>query len=286
MIPIGLSEDGESITIHKFHGDLKINNKTLTNLNTKVISYLDVETTGLNANTEAVTEIGILQFEYCLNNDCIVKIIEKYQSFQDPKKPIPAMITELTGITDDMVKDQEIDKDAVNSILQSSDLILSHNATFDRAFIDPIFKASQNAVWGCSVRQIDWRKAGFSSKSLGHLCRDHGFFFESHRALCDVLASVHLLTMKSQLTAKTYLNELFHTSHESVSLIQAFGAAFETKDELKAKHFRWNAPMRVWEIQVTESDVESIIEWMNKDIYKGKCKAQVQKVPLENRFKA
>lgn len=286
MIPFGLSEDGETITIHKFHGDLAIHQDVTADLDTKVISYLDVETTGLNANTEAVTEIGILQFEYCLNNDCIVKVIEKYQSFQDPKRPIPPMITDLTGITDDMVKDQEIDRDQVNAILQSSDLILSHNATFDRAFIDPLFKASQSAVWGCSVRQIDWRKAGFSSKSLGHLCRDHGFFFESHRALCDVLASVHLLNFKNPISDKTYLNELFHTSHQSVCLIQAFGAAFETKDELKAKHFRWNAPMRVWEIQVKESDVDGIIDWMNKDIYKGKCKAQVQKVPLENRFKA
>ncbi|PCJ16583.1 MAG: hypothetical protein COB02_15910 [Candidatus Cloacimonadota bacterium] len=285
MLPIGLSEDGETITIHKFHGKLHLSDETLTDTNIKIISYLDVETTGLSANTEAVTEIGILQFEYCLNNDKIVKVINEYQSFQDPKKPIPKMITELTGITDDMVKGQSIDKDKVNEILKSSDLILSHNATFDRAFIDPLFLSSQSAVWGCSVRQIDWRKAGCSSKSLGHLCRDHGFFFDSHRALSDVLAAIHLLIFKNQTTNKTYLNELYHSSHESVCLIQAFGAPFAVKDDLKAKHFRWNPGVKVWEIQIKEADVEEIIAWMDKDIYSGKCKAQVQKVPLENRFK-
>ncbi|MCJ8344388.1 hypothetical protein MJH12_02525, partial [bacterium] len=108
----------------------------------------------------------------------------------------------------------------------------------------------------------------------------------SHRALCDVMATLHLLRFTNQLTDKTYLNELYHSSHEAVCLIQAIGAPFETKDELKSKHFRWNPGLRVWEIQVKENDVDDIIAWMDKDIYSGKCRAQVQKVPLEHRFKS
>ncbi len=49
-----------------------------------------------------------------------------------PGIPIPEYITKLTGISDDIVRGQKIEEDAVAHYLQGVDLIIAHNAQFDR----------------------------------------------------------------------------------------------------------------------------------------------------------
>jgi len=64
----------------------------------------------------------------------IFRILEEFNGYQDPKKSISAFITALTGISDDMVKGQKINESAVAEYLEDVDLIIAHNAKFDRSF--------------------------------------------------------------------------------------------------------------------------------------------------------
>ena len=74
---------------------------------------LDTETTGLSATEDAIIELGMVKLMYSKSLNRITSIIEVISVYEDPQRPITEQITRLTGITDEMVKNQRIDDEWV-----------------------------------------------------------------------------------------------------------------------------------------------------------------------------
>ncbi|MGZ0084543.1 3'-5' exonuclease [Caldibacillus thermoamylovorans] len=91
---------------------------------------LDFETTGLNPEKDAIIQIAAIRFQ---NHHPI----EEFVSFVNPKRPIPSKITDITGITDEDVKDaptiEEIFPDFIKFL--KDDVLIAHNAPFDMKFL-------------------------------------------------------------------------------------------------------------------------------------------------------
>ena len=90
----------------------------------------DIETTGLSAISNHITEIGAVRIKGG-------KVLETFCTFVDPGEPIPENITKLTGISDADVAGAPSEAEAVRGFLTfaGQDILIAHNASFDISFI-------------------------------------------------------------------------------------------------------------------------------------------------------
>ena len=156
-------------------------------------SYIafDVETTGLNPMENEIIEIGALK----VRNG---KVAERFMEFIHPQNPISAAITDLTGITNEMVASARSRRQVVSDFLDfcEDDVLIGHNVSFDYSFMK-----SSAAKDGMSFEKmgIDTLKIAqkvhkdLASKSLGRLCAYYNIENRSaHRAYHDALATAKL----------------------------------------------------------------------------------------------
>lgn len=98
---------------------------------------IDTETTGLSFRKNEVIEVGAVAFSFDAFG-AIGDVIDVYGGLQQPSGAIPAEITTITGITDEMVAGQVIDRARLEALVADADLIVAHNAGFDRPFCEAL----------------------------------------------------------------------------------------------------------------------------------------------------
>ena len=231
-----LRQSGKYRIIDKYQQPKGYN--TASSTDKKLIGvFLDIESTGLFYATDKLIELGMVKFEYT-EDGRIFNLLEEFNGYQDPKIPIPEHITKLTGITDDMVKNRSIENSKVAGYLEDVDIIISHNAQFDRAFFETAFPNIAPKAWACSMRNIDWNNEDISSFKLEYIAYRYNFFYEGHRAIIDCLAGIHVLAQNLLNSKQLVLKRLLDNALQLELKLWAKDASYDCKDLLKARGYR------------------------------------------------
>ncbi|WP_442981165.1 3'-5' exonuclease [Rhizobium sp. SL42] len=231
---------------------------------------LDTETTGLNARKDEIIEIGVIAFTYDHRGN-IGDVAGVYGGLRQPTVAIPAEITRLTGITDEMVAGQSIDLAALHALIDPADLIIAHNAAFDRPFCEafsPMFAAK---AWACSNSEVDWSSRGFEGTKLGYLVNQAGYFHDGHRAVDDCFALLEVLSRDTVGRLPAFA-ELYESSQRTRVRIYAEGSPFDMKDHLKARGYRWSdgsdGRPKSWWVEIGEEALEDELRYLRSEIYR------------------
>ena len=263
-----IEADGE-IRLYKFDGKrlpATIFNYDCDNDSTK-ICFLDLETTGLDKKEDKIIELAVKIAAIDKQKGELISILNEYQSFEDPRTPIDKKVTQINGITNEMVKGHSIDWEAVSGILNEADIIVAHNAGFDRAFMDRYLPLSRDKIWACSVNDIDWVNKGFNGRGQELLCIWHGFHFDSHRAMSDVDALIYLVTHQFQDDVGRYILELLQNAYKPFYHLKIpFGYDEAKKDKAKANKYRWDKT--VWSKILKDSNqIDEEVQWAEENLW-------------------
>lgn len=233
--------------------------------------FLDVETTGLDPKVNEIIELAITPFDYDTHGR-VVSVGAPLHQFNEPADPIPSEITALTGLTDELVAGHALDLGVIEAFVGRADIILAHNAAFDRPFaerLSPVFAAK---AWGCTMCDVPWKDEGIEGRRLSDLLGEFHYFFDAHRAVDDCEAGIALLTMTLPRSGVRVLQRLLEVARRPTWRIFAEGASFDVKDVLKHRGYKWNADWSIgpkaWWKDVDASVVEKECAYLCSEIFK------------------
>lgn len=196
-------------------------------------AIIDIETTGGRASRDKITEIAIVLHDG-------KNVVGQYETLVNPEVSIPYGITELTGITNEMVADAPRFYEVARKIVEMTEgaVFVAHNVRFDYSFVQEEFRRLGYTYVRkqlCTVRLARKTFPGHKSYSLGNLIAVMGLRAgDRHRAMGDTLATVDLferimgqestdaeinrmvnLGVKESLLPKNFSIEKLHTLPEA-----------------------------------------------------------------------
>ena len=232
---------------------------------------LDSETTGLNPARDKLVELAMLRFDVDLSTGQPVGPLEVYGGLDDPGMPMPGEAQAITGISDEMLRGQRLDEARIATMLDGVDLVLAHNAGFDRPFVEARLPQFALVDWACSFAGIDWKLEGRSSAKLSSLAMELGWFYDAHRAEMDCHALLAVLSPALPVSPETGLLRLIHSAQLPFYRLQASAAPFEAKELLKARGYRWDSVNKVWHIGLAGRPAfEAECGWLKAAVYAGR----------------
>ncbi len=251
-------------------------------------AIIDTETTGTDLQLDAVIELAVVVFEYDTASGAVLRIVDVYDGLEDPGRAIPPASTDIHGITDAMVAGLRIDDARVEAMLRDVQWVIAHNASFDRPMIERRLSVFETLRWACSLADVNWDREGFPGAKLQYLAIHLGFFYDGHRSEIDCRALLEVLSRALPSSGELALGALLRSATQSRLRLWALNSAFETKDVLRGRGYRWDAARRCWHLVVAgrEPAVEEAA-WLKAAVFGGRrAEIEVEVLDPTVRFSA
>ena len=151
----------------------------------------DLETTGFSNKNDKITEIGAVKIEN-------FKVVDRFSQLINPQKDISYKVQELTGITNDLIKDKPTIEEVLPKFIEfiGDSVMVAHNADFDMGFMQQ----------KCREQNIEFKNTSVDTLTLARTLLPHMKRFRlnliakelgvpllnHHRAVDDAEATAHI----------------------------------------------------------------------------------------------
>jgi DNA polymerase-3 subunit epsilon len=217
-----------------------------------ILLGLDLETTGLDPDTDDIIEIGFVVWNAVKHTP-----VCSYSALTKGAVPIPETIASLTGIDDANRHHGGVELGtAINALAHwanRADYFVAHNAAFEQSFLNNRLALGVSIPWIDTMTDLPYPSTK-GKGSLSEICMNHGIFNPMpHRALPDAFAMMQLL-------AKYPFDEVERTAKIPSIKIMAV-SSFDQKDVVKAQGFYWNPgteqmPDKCWWKSIKENRLD------------------------------
>lgn len=286
MMPQAIANRSDWRLLRRLHLPEKFNEPRAGDIRRALV--VDVETTGLNVETDDVIQLAMLPFDYEVETGQILTV-HKQQAFdelREPAAPISEEASLITGVTADMVDGKSIDAKAVAAVVEDVDLVIAHNAKFDRPMVEKHWDCFAEKPWACTLDGVDWLRQGFSAGKLDYLGMQFGWFYDNHQALADCEACLALLAQTLPKANVQVMAAIREAALKKQWLVPAFGSPYDLKDKLKERHYQWRPDGlpngKVWWTIVEDRDAE--IAWLCEEIFGRKTDIKTYPITPFNRY--
>lgn len=210
---------------------------------------IDTETTGLDAAKDRVIEVGTIL--YGLEH---ATVLTSYSTLLNGEGNAAEAINRIPPAALVDAPPPGAVWDRILTLAKNADVILAHNASFDRGFVPEELRTIR--PWICTKDDMQWPKQTKPGMSLVALALEHDLGVAvAHRALADCDLIARLLTRSRELGADldAMLARGLRPKGDFIALV-----SFEEKDKAKDAGFSWNATARQWQRRMAIEDAAAL----------------------------
>ena len=182
------------------------------------IAYRILQIQPKNARTDStedeIIEMAMILFRYSILSSRIVAVEQEYSGLREPTVAISPAASRVNHLSSADVRGKNIDTQAIRMLVEKTDIIISHNASFDGRFAANLlpFMTNGEKPWYCSMRGIDWEERGCKSRKLDYLLDKYQIQRDRpHRALDDARGVFSLLSKSDDISGDSLLATLLQS---------------------------------------------------------------------------
>jgi DNA polymerase-3 subunit epsilon len=226
------------------------------------ICLIDVETTGLDWRRHKVIEVCAARVQVDAQGR-IAGIRSIGTGLEDPGHPLPDEIVQLTGLTDTIIAEKAIARDALADTIASCSGIVAFNSNFDRSFLEALLPNLPQMQWGCAMKDVPWRHLGFERGPQNYLLQQCGHYPPAaHRAEADVLSLCQLLDHVCD-DGQSVMAKLLDAMAAPAWRFEATRAPYDKRHDLKDRGYRFRKKGlgALWHRHVRADEHDDELAW-------------------------
>ena len=180
------------------------------------LAILDVETTGIDPEEHELISLSLIRVEVDSIFGDLLKVVDCYTGQREPTKPFPPNLEEIIGVTEAAFSGKQLDIAMIHGMLEGCELVIVHNASFDRSFLVPHVSIPDHCTWACSLKDIDWFDTEQQTNaSIDHLLSFYQLTASSNSTADDCRALIEILARPLPVSGRTGFAALMESARRN-----------------------------------------------------------------------